>query len=111
MTGSEIYHRMMKFFEEHPEYDPELQRRCWEATPWITEVYVGDPDNRREMDMRLWCWERWGEPANPFRDPPTPGQWREGNAIVYGWAYWGFATEQQMREFEAAWPPPEGIKR
>ena len=110
VKGSEIYHRAMELYESDPGQDAELQHKVWDGTPWIAEVYIGDINDRRERDMFDWCRERFGEMSRPFGKNPQPGQWRAGNAVVCGWAWFGFATEEQMREFEAAWPAPKGVK-
>ncbi len=103
MTGSKLYQEAMAYYESRPDQDADLQHQVWDGTPWITEVYIGAPYGGREQRMFEWCLDRFGEMARPFGKNPLPGQWRAGNAIVRGWAWFGFATEQQMKEFAEAW--------
>lgn len=84
----------------------ELNRQVWSGNPWITDMYVGADPNGRERDMILWCRDQFGDESQPFGDKPIYRRWRRGNATVFGWGWFGFATEADMKAFEAAWPPP-----
>jgi hypothetical protein len=106
VIGSELFVRYVLPDNSHDG----INRKVWSGTPWLTNAWTDsssrDPERRRAMID--WCLQRFGEPAQPFGPAPTPGRWREGNATVMGWTWYGFATEAEMREFEAAWPAPEG---
>lgn len=85
----------------------ELSRKVWAGNPWIIDMYVGNghPDSR-ERDMILWCRDKFGDETQPFGDEPIYRRWRRGGATVYGWGWFGFETEADMKAFEEAWPPP-----
>lgn len=87
----------------------DISRRVWDGTPWMLSAFTDSTsaDNgQRYRKMAEWCRERWGEEAFPFGNNPRPGEWRIGNATVFGWTWWGFATEGQMQAFAEAWPEP-----
>lgn len=87
-----------------------ISREVWAGTPWIATIWTDSCSTAegiiRHSGMMKWLRERYGEPARPFADPPQPGRWREGNATVCGWTWFGFDTEERMQEFIAAWPAP-----
>jgi hypothetical protein len=37
------------------------------------------------------------------------GRWRRGSVTIYGWTWFGFASEADMQLFQATWPTPPGI--
>lgn len=88
-----------------------LQVRVWKGTPWIADAWVGELQggniHERERDMLLWCDEQFGQEAYPFGDKPRAGRWKRGGATVFGWAWFGFSTEEEMDQFIAAWPSPQ----
>ena len=88
--------------------DPaDLQRKVWDGTPWIVDVYTGGSANvDRDRSIILWCADHFGEEAWPFSDEPRAGRWKRGGATVFGWTWYGFDTEEAMNEFRAAWPDP-----
>ena len=88
--------------------DPtDLQRKVWDGTPWIVDVYTGGSANvDRDRSIILWCADHFGEEAWPFTDEPRAGRWKRGGATVFGWTWYGFDTEEAMNEFRAAWPDP-----
>lgn len=62
-----------------------------------------------------WARERFGDEAWPIHG--KAGSWHRGGATVYGWTWFGFDTEDRMREFQIKWGgtdqehdgnPPEG---
>ena len=100
MSGSELYRKLIL---RDGSFDG-INERVWRGTPWILDAYTKDA---QQFDlMSRWCWDRYGPPAWPFSDNPRPGRWMSGGATVFGWTWWGFATEAEMHEFEAAWPSP-----
>jgi hypothetical protein len=86
-----------------------LQRKVWAGNTWITDMYVGNDPNARERDMILWCKDQFGDESSPFGDEPIYRRWRRGNATVFGWGWFGFATEADMKAFEEAWPAPADV--
>lgn len=82
-----------------------LHRQVWGSVPWMLDVYVGSEGDgdQRFRAIADWCFERWGLEAFPFGDTPRPGCWRSGNAVVFGWQWFGFDTEARMRAFQTRW--------
>lgn len=100
-AGSDLYRQMLAFDYEDDER-ADLMRKVWEPTPWIVDAYTGSPDDDRTRAMIEWCHERFGDESYPIHG--RSGQWHRGGVTLYGWTWFGFATEPQMREFVAAWP-------
>jgi hypothetical protein len=102
LEGSEIFRR---FIAPHDSSErDQLHYRVWAQTPWVANFWTGRGDERRREEIWQWCEERFGLPAQPFGSTPRPGRWREGNATVMGWSWWGFDTEAAMNDALAAWP-------
>lgn len=99
--GSDEFRKILEFNYRGDETSA-LMRKCWSVTPWVLDVFTGD--DARERQMIAWCYERYGRQASPIHG--FEGTWQRGNATIHGWTWVGFATETQMREFEAAWPSP-----
>lgn len=98
---TELYRRMLDYWKDDPE-SLALNRRVWEPTPWMVHAFTGPghPDPR-DSEIRHWCWDNLGPYSAPIHD--RPGVWRDGNATVHGWTWYGFATEDMMRQFLARW--------
>lgn len=102
--GTELFQRTMKWAEGDPDRGA-LMREVWTPTPWMLDVFIGDRiDHPREREMIEWCHENFGPEGSPIYG--AMGNWRRGNAIISGWTWFGFATEQQMDQFLARWPQP-----
>lgn len=87
-----------------------LHARVWRGTPWIADAWVGDWQREsREAEMLEWCADTFGVEAFPFGPQPRTGRWRRGGATVFGWAWFGFDTEEAMNQFIAAWPTPAEV--
>lgn len=82
-----------------------LSLRVWSGTPWIASLFTDD--DRRRRQMVEWMHDQFGPSAFPFGDQPQPGRWREGNATVFGWTWFGFSTEEEMDQAVAFWKPEE----
>lgn len=116
MTGSALYQRTMAWYDAN-DRDPELQHKVWDPTPWMLDVYTGNSDDDRMRVIMDWARERFGDEAWPIHG--KPGTWHRGGATVYGWTWFGFDTEERMREFQIKWgghdqehdgKPPEGLR-
>ena len=84
--------------------DNEIMREVWDTTPWMIEVFLGkweDPVYVDEQAIREWCREHLGEEGSPIHN--KPGKWHTGS-VVSGWCWFGFDTEEHMRQFTAACP-------
>lgn len=108
MTGTHIYRGLL----DHDYGDPErtaMMHTVWDATPWICDAYTGSfgEELTRRLEIREWCTERFGPEAWPIHG--RPGRWHTGGVTIHGWTWIGFDTEEAMREFQAAWPAPEGV--
>jgi hypothetical protein len=93
-----LHKRMLSF--EHEDERGDLMREVWAPTPWMINL-----NTRSDADyglIRRWCFARFGDESSTIHG--RPGTWRFGNATVMGWTWIGFSTEEQMREFIAAWP-------
>lgn len=92
--------------------DPaDLQRKVWDGTPWIVDVYTGREslgERDRDFAIRQWLHDNFGDQSWPFGKEPRTGRWFRGGATIHGWTWFGFATEADMQAFLAAWPNPEG---
>lgn len=105
--ATDLYNRMLAFNHEDPELAA-LMKKVWIDTPWMINAYTGDRrEDRREHDMLEWCYEQFGPMASPIHD--KLGSWQRGCATVFGWAWFGFATREDMDRFIARWPLPEGV--
>jgi len=105
-VGTDLYQRTIAF--DYGDIDRgDLMREVWTPTPWMVDAYVGSDPYKRERDMIAWCFEHLGEECSPIHG--RVGRWHRGNAIIHGWAWFGFADEADMVAFLAAWPTPEGI--
>ena len=107
--STELYQRMI---EQSPTCagGAELAHRVWDGTPWMVNIYTGSHPDPRDRDILEWCYEEFGEQANPFGPEPQPGRWRRGSATIHGWTWYGFASQEDMEKFVAAWPTPEGVQ-
>lgn len=91
----------MAYYEAKEEDGGELQHRVWDATPWMIDVYEGSMETMRYRDLIMWSDDKWGP---QFWWPSgREGSWQRGSATVFGWTWWGFDTEEKMREFQAEW--------
>lgn len=103
-----LYDRMLAFNHEDEERAA-LMRMVWEGTPWMVDAYTGGyGENGRMRDMMRWCYDTFGDQASPIHG--CPGTWQQGCATIYGWTWFGFASEVDMDRFMARWPAPEGVK-
>lgn len=84
----------------------DLTRKCWQGTPWVVDVFTGRCSEDRDCAIRQWLHDTMGDQAWPYGDEPRTGRWFRGGATVNGWTWFGFATEEDMNAFLAAWPNP-----
>jgi len=84
-----------------------LMRKVWTPTPWMIDVYTGSCDEPRQRAILHWCYATLGEQASPIHR--RTGNWQRGCATVFGWTWFGFASEALMRQFVETWPTPAGI--
>ncbi len=106
MKGSDLFQRQIVEKREVGDYG-ELSYKVWSKTPWMVNAYIESPSNHDRHDKIMqWCYDNLGEQNFPFGKNPTLGKWRSGNAIVMGWGWMGFATEEMMNQFIEAWPNP-----
>lgn len=106
MTGSKLYQDAMAYYEANNR-EPELNHKVWDGTLWIVDAYTGRVNEDRWHAMNQWCRDRFGPEAWPNHG--EPGQWHKGGATIHGWTWFGFATEEQMKQFVEAWPPPDCV--
>jgi hypothetical protein len=97
-------HKRMLAFDHGDKDENDIMEKVWAGTPWMLNVKTGSfsKGGGDQSRMAKWCRERFGDPLLPWVG--RPGQWQFGNATVHGWTWLGFATEEQMQEFVAAWP-------
>lgn len=103
--STDLYRRTMAFEHRDPE-TAALMRKVWTPTPWMVDAFVGSLPSERERDIVEWCREQFGPEGSPIHE--IAGTWHRGNAVIFGWAWFGFATEEQMQRFIAVWPTPAG---
>lgn len=96
-NGSELFFRVMK-------HSDDLMRKVWNGTPWMIEAFTGGHDDARWVEMAAWCEKHCGAEAWPIHG--YPGKWHRGGATINGFTWLGFASEEMMKKFQAAWPNP-----
>ena len=106
-VGTDLYRRVVAF-NSGDDYRNQLQIKVWSPTPWMIDVYVGRWEDGRERRILEWCYETYGQDSSPIHE--HIGRWHRGNATICGWTWFGFASEDDMLAFEAAWPVPAGIE-
>lgn len=79
----------------------DLMRKIWAGTPWMVDCATGPIDGEHWREIMGWCRQKWGIEAFPIHG--RSGRWQSGNATVFGWTWFGFETEEMMREFCARW--------
>lgn len=107
--ATDLYRRSTEWAEKRQ--DPRglaLHHKVWDATPWMVNAYTGRIGDERDAEIREWCSEQFGDEAWPIHG--RPGLWHRGGGTVNGWTWIGFATQEMMDRFEAAWPAPEGVE-
>ena len=102
--STDLYKRTIAFNHGNTERN-DLMRKVWNGTPWLVDAHTGSPDDDRYREMREWCREQFGPECWPIHG--KPGTWQTGSVTIYGWTWFGFATEDQMKQFLEAWPSPE----
>jgi hypothetical protein len=100
-------HRRTLAFDYGNDERATTMRKVWDPTPWMIDVYTGSEDGLREFQIMRWCYDELGEQSSPIHG--QTGRWHRGNATIYGWTWFGFATEADMQLFQATWPTPPGI--
>lgn len=100
--ATQLYHATIAFGRDS---DIALARECWDATPWMVNIFTGGFDGQRYEKIRRWCRQHFGN-ERFWLEPQRGGTWRCGSATCFGWTWYGFATEDQMAAFIAAWPTP-----
>ena len=104
--ATDLYHRALKHTE--PTGTPEfvkLFHRFWDDRPWMVDAFTGSIIERRDIEIRQWCLDHFGEEAWPLHD--RPGRWVRGSVTIHGYTWFGFASEDDMNAFLAAWPDPK----
>ena len=72
--------------------------------PWMVDAYTGSMSHDRDHEMCDWCREHFGDEAFPIHG--RDGDWQRGGATIYGYTWFGFKTEEMMKQFMAVWPDP-----
>ncbi|MEM6499303.1 MAG: hypothetical protein AAF709_21580 [Pseudomonadota bacterium] len=99
--GSSLYQRSMSYYEANERDGGILQHKVWDGTPWMVDVYTGRVADDRDLEIRDWCQKNFGEMAWPIHG--RKGSWHRGGATVYGWTWFGFASEEMMNQFLSRW--------
>lgn len=102
--GNDLYNQVVAYDHGDAERNA-LTRKVWSGTPYMIDTYTGSTGERRDLEMRWWCRDRWGREAAPLHG--IAGEWLRGGATIHGWTWYGFRTQAQLNEFMAAWPDPE----
>jgi len=100
MSGTALYQRTIAFDYGDTERT-DLMRKVWGGTPWMLDVKAGSPDSDLCRQVMEWCRNHFGYEAWPIHG--KPGRWYRGSATIYSWTWFGFDTEDAMREFAARW--------
>lgn len=99
--GTELFARTLAF-DYGDEERSALMRKVWSPTPFMVNVDTGSPDSDRYREILQWCRENIGPQAHPIHG--KDGDWQTGTATVFGWTWMGFATEDLLNRFLAAFP-------
>lgn len=99
ITGSRLYQSAMAFYDKHGH--DELSHKVWDPTPWMLNVRTDGINSDRERDIISWCREKFGEQSWPIHG--RPAAWYQGGATVFGDCWFGFATEEMMKQFQEKW--------
>ena len=103
---TELYRSMIAYWEDKGDQSQlDLQHRVWDGAPWMVSAFTGCIADDRDMEMRDWCRNMFGDEAWPIHG--KPGSWKRGGATIDGWTWYGFETEEMMRRFQEAWPGPD----
>lgn len=102
--ATDLYHRVLTF-DHGDEERNELVKRVWSGTPWMVDAYTDSINSERDRAIVEWCREQFGPEAWPIHG--HPGSWHRGSATIHGWTWIGFDSEDNLRQFEAAWPAPK----
>lgn len=100
VTGSALFDRTIAFDYGDVETSA-LVQKVWSATPWMTNCKTDGPDADISREIMDWCRAKWGEEAWPIHG--RLGKWQRGSATIFGWTWFGFATEEMLKEFQAKW--------
>lgn len=106
MVGTELYHRTITF-DYGDQKRADLMRKVWSVTPWMIDCFTDSINSDREGSIRHWCSEHIGPQAHPIHG--REGDWQLGGATIHGWTWIGFASEQLLEQFLAAFPQPERV--
>ena len=99
---SSALHKRMLAFDHGDEDRNALMEKVWRGTPWMVDAYTGNINSDREREMVEWCRDEFGDEAWPIHG--RPGAWQRGSADIYGWTWFRFDTEENMRLFLARFP-------
>lgn len=104
ITGTELFESVVSY--DYGDFGrSELMREVWSVTPWMVNFYIGRHSEARDIEVRAWCVEHFGPEALPIHG--RPGNWQRGNATINGWTWMGFASEDMLVSFLAAWNAKE----
>lgn len=101
VMGTDLYERTLAFDYEDDER-ADLMKMVWSVTPWMIDCFTGNINSERELTMREWLYSHIGEQAHPIHG--RDGEWQLGSAVIHGWTWLGFRTEDQLPTFKAAFP-------
>ena len=93
---------------QHAEKNEEqlvLEKKVWNPTPWVIDVYVGKNDgyvNADEGNIREYCIKNFGKQSWPIHG--RPANWYRAGMTVLGWTWFGFKTKEMMEKFIEDWP-------
>lgn len=99
--GTDLFDRMLAFNYEDAER-ADLMRKVWTQTPFMADVLTGTVCDDTYNVMQGWCYEHIGPPCRPIHG--HEGDWQFGGVTIHGWTWIGFATQEQLDAFLAAFP-------
>lgn len=101
VRGTALFERTLSFDYGDTERG-DLMSKVWAPTPWMADVYSGRVNSDTYRAMMEWCRANMGDECSPIHG--RPGDWQSGAATVFGWTWFGFAREEQLGRFLAAFP-------
>ncbi len=104
-TGTSLYRDHVLNYDYGSREANELMKMVWSATPWMLEVNTESVCDPRYDEIAEWCRETLGREASPIHG--IDGHWQRGRVTVDGWTWYGFATEEMMRQFIEKWEENE----
>ena len=99
--GTDLYQEIIAF-NHGDDVSNRLAHMAWDSTPFVVNVFTGEVGGDRFRKIGRWCSEKFGNEAWPLHG--RNGSWYRGCVTIFGWAWFGFSTAEQLKQFLEQWP-------